>query len=185
MVDSRHRPIYGPDWGEAIIRPGAERPVPHTSSQQNGGSSCTYIDFSGLSQLQSIPTFQGISFPNWQALVQGQPLSRFANAPNTNTIAFWLNDPGPSQNILIPNGATSISFYYSSYNPITLTAYDSSGNTLATATGAANYDFNTLIYDQWNQIKVTAPRDRRSPRLTSPGRPTRPGSPTWMSARRP
>jgi hypothetical protein len=146
-------PIYSPNSGQVNIKPpGPQAPDPESSS------SCTLITFEGLGDLAAIPTFEGISFPGWLSIISDTVGGdgNFANAPGGDTIAFWLYGNPTSQNILIPNGASSVSFYYSSYYPITLSAYDSNGNLLNSASGPANFDFGTYVYDIWSPLQVNS-----------------------------
>jgi hypothetical protein len=166
-------PVYDPNSRVMNASPPAEKPVPHSSSQQNG-SSCTLVTFEGLANLQAIPTFQGISFPNWQALLDNSPGAHVKNEPSLITVAFWYNYRGTSVNILLPNNAYSVSFYYASYNSVTLTAYDSNNNTLATANGNANWDSNPFpfgSYDTWAQLSVKAPMGKSIASINITGQP--------------
>ena len=140
-----------------IARPKSHRAFPMDTT--SNGSSCTLITFEGLGDLQAIPTFYGISLPDWLSIIQDTAggSGNFANAPSGVTIAFWLDGNPTSQSINIPNGASQISLYYSSYYAITLSAYDASGNLLTTVSGDPNFDTDTDVYDVWSPLTINAP----------------------------
>ncbi len=151
-------PIYDRAKKKSNARlPQGPRPRP---ADAGTGTSCTLIDFEGLADLASIPTIQGVSLPDWLSIVSEYEAGgdgNFSGEPSPVTIAFWLYGNPTSQNVEVPNGASSISFYYSSAYSITVTGYDSGGNQVATATGGANFDSATGVYDIWQPISITAP----------------------------
>ena len=151
-------PIYNPQSGHANVRSPSTHPAVTSAAPAQNGSSCTFLTFEGLGNLATIPTFQGISLPGWLSIIDNADggTGNFADAPSGVTIAFWLYGNPTSQNIQIPAGASSISFYYSAYYPITVSAYDSVGNLVYTASGPANYDSATGVYDIWSPIQVNS-----------------------------
>lgn len=154
-------PIYNPQTGKAnVVLPnnnaGSRAVRAATAPNQ---SACTLIDFEGLADLAAIPDFQGISLPDWLSIVSEYEAGgdgNFRGEPSPVTIAFWLYGNPTSQNINIPNGASSVSFYYSSYYPITISAYDANNNLVQSTTGPANFDSGTGVYDTWSPISVQA-----------------------------
>jgi len=97
--------------------------------------------------------------PDWLSIIEDSQggSGNFADEPSPITIAFWLYGNQTSQDIEIPNGASSISLYYSSAYSITLSAYDANGTLLNSTTGPPNFDTATGVYDIWSPLSVTAP----------------------------
>ncbi len=105
------------------------------------GKACTLITFEGAGDLAALPAFDGITLPGWLSIIEDNAggSGDFQNEPSPVTTAFWLSGT-TTQSIIPPVPASSVSFYYSSYYDVTLTAYDMNGNQVATATGPANFD---------------------------------------------
>jgi hypothetical protein len=150
-------PIYDPARRKINLKPMPRRPSP----RDNSGNSCSLITFEGLGDLAAIPSFYGVNLPDWLSIIEhgAGGSGNFASEPSPVTIAFWLTGEPTFQSIQIPNGASQISLYYSSYYAITLTALDAKGNTLTTVSGDPNFDTGTSVYDVWSQLTITAPSD--------------------------
>jgi len=116
-------------------------------------ASVTVIDFENLPDLyffsaggQNIGTYYpGLDF---ESNVTGLSVSRFggysdaAYPPHSGDVAIW--DPvDPIMTITIAVPVESAGFWYTSYDPLTLEAFDSSNNLLGTAVGAPNTDGTT------------------------------------------
>lgn len=138
--------------------------VPHDSRNAApkaviiNGQSCNVVTFEGAGNLIPIPRFLGISSPGWLGSIEQAAggTGNFRNEPSPITTAFWLGGPA-SRNIVFNTPASQVSFSYSSFVPVTITAFDAAGNALAAAVGPANFDFATGVYDIWNQLQVNVP----------------------------
>lgn len=161
-------PIYTQHGARAMARPAARaihaRPLVSSPRTTANGQSCSVITFEGLSDLGSIPAFDGISLPDWLAILEQADggSGNFSGEPSPSTIAFWLSDNN-TETIPIPNGASSISFYYSSYYPITVSIYDANNTLLNTTTGAANFDATNNSYDVWSLLQIAVPSSNATP----------------------
>ena len=157
----QNRGIYDPSARRQPVR----RARPETSAPSKrgraadiqNGRSCTVVTFEGLGDIQPIPTFEGITSPNWLSLIEGSVggSGNFSNEPSWFTTAFWL-DPSPSQDILFAKPMSNVSFYYASLPGLGLTAYDAGNNVVAFASGAPNYDYDNNTYNQFWPIGVDA-----------------------------
>jgi hypothetical protein len=134
--------------------------TPEAVTTDTPGRSCTLINFEGLGNESPIPEFEGISSPGWLGLIDADDggTGNFAYEPSPNTIAFWLG-VDPYRDILFSEPVSEVSFYFASSVDVQLEAFDSDGNSVATATGLANYLLGpggdpTGDYNQWDPIKV-------------------------------
>ena len=132
------------------------RKVSGASDTIQNGKACTLIDFEGAGDLASLPAFDGITLPGWLSIIEYNVggSGDFSGEPSPVTSAFWLYGNQTQQQIIPPVPASSVSFYYSSYYNVTLTAYDKNGAVVATATGPANFDSDTGVYDYWYPLEV-------------------------------
>jgi len=116
--------------------------VTSSGALDRGAGSCNLIDFEGVGDTQVIGAIPGavtVTFgPSWLGLIDADAggTGNFANEPSPSTIAIFLNlaDPitfsSPVQFVQVFYTATAASV------PITLTAWDSVGNVVATTTGS-------------------------------------------------
>jgi len=125
------------------------------------GRQCTTITFEGIGDLAAIPDFDGISSPGWLGLIDADAggSGNFAFEPSPETIAFWLGGAPGSRDIVLTNPASKVEFFYASFVPIRMDAYDESGKLLATVVGAPNYRAGpggdpTGDFNKWDPLKV-------------------------------
>ncbi len=164
-------PDYDPNYhigavGDAPSVPWRLRTVATAApSPYDTNDSCTSIDFEGIGDQAPVPTFDGISSPDWLGIIDADAggTGNFAFEPSPSTIAFWLGGAtgtGTSRDIEFSSQpAARVSFHYASFVPVQLQAFDASGSVVGAATGPANFDVGpggdpTGSFNQWDPISV-------------------------------
>ncbi len=106
------------------------------------GQVCTTIDFEGVGDLAAIPAFDGITSPGWLGIIDADAggTGNFAFEPSPQTIAFWLGGAPGARDIVIADATSRVEFRYSSFVTVTMQAFDTGNNQVASATGAPNFN---------------------------------------------
>lgn len=121
---------------------------------------CTLIDFEGLGNHTDIPAFDGISSPDWLALIDSDAggTGNFANEPSPSTVAFWLSGDPKVHDILFARPVLYVGFFYTSTVDITLKAFDKDNKVVASASGLANFNQGegdpNGYHNKWDPIEV-------------------------------
>lgn len=125
---------------------------------------CTFIDFEGLGDQQSIPPFDGIQSPDWLAVIDSDAggIGNTAHEPSPETVALWLGGPtgtGSSRDILFDTPASRVTFRYASAVLIIVAAYDIDNNLIKAEAGPANFGTGpggdpNGTYNKWDPITV-------------------------------
>lgn len=122
------------------------------------GTNCATITFECNGNLAPIPNanlgFTTVVFPGWLTLMNFH--EAFSNEPSPITIAFWLEEKKFSdtfRNITFTNAVSSVEFFYTSFVPVIIEAYDKDNNLIQSITGPANVNdcFNT-----WDPLSIVA-----------------------------
>lgn len=125
----------------------------------NGSTQCDLLTFEGLglNNFDPVPplttAFTIAFFSGWIALL---PISEggtgnIANLPSPITTVFFKDPPG-FRDIIFTNPIASIDLKYASTDTVTMEAFDTSNNLLATVSAPGN--FNGVILDTWDPLSI-------------------------------
>ncbi len=128
---------------------------------------CQLITFEGIANNAPIPPIDGVTTPQWLALIDSDAggTGQFANEPSASTVAYWFDDENSTEReILLEPPVNRLSLYYASFSAITLTAFDSSGNMLDDDSGLPNFNAGpggdpTGDFDKFDKLNVQASQD--------------------------
>jgi hypothetical protein len=106
----------------------------------------TTLDFEQLGDLTQVTTqYAGLTFTNALQLTADNPDHDFFNFPAHSGQGVITNDPNEDLGIVFDVLQDGISFYYTDFFDLTVTAYDASDNLLGSVTGAGNIGSSSLL----------------------------------------
>ena len=137
--------------------PGPVNPIQETVED---GAICTTIDFEGIGNLSAVPEFDGISSPGWLGIIDldAGGTGNIANEPSPETVAFWLGGAPGARDILIPDAASKVGFFYTSFVSVTLRAFNANGDLVDSAFGLPNFNQGSGdpngSFNTWDPLEV-------------------------------
>ena len=109
-------------------------------------SGATTIDFEQLGDLTQVTTqYAGLTFTNALQLTADSPDHDFFDFPAHSGQGVITNDPNEDMGIVFDVLQDGISFYYTDFFDLTVSAYDASDNLLGSVTGAGNIGSSSLL----------------------------------------